>query len=145
MFYIDGNSFLTINFKHIDLNYSSNSLLEILTIKYFLVYFLVDSVMWFCILLISIKMSYFSSLKLILINVRSSSFSIAICISIFFHLYQCDLFHQLLLLIYAWKDINHLGSLKFECCVVLFCLQMLLLFLLILVDIFLSWLLYHVN
>ena len=50
--YIDGNNFLTTNFKHINfiewfvLSSNSNSVPEILSINDFLVDFLFDALMW---------------------------------------------------------------------------------------------------
>ena len=84
MFYIDGNILLTINLKHFyviesfDLNFSSNSLFKILSIKDVLV----DFLMCLCISFIAFLSLKLYSSGLILINSQASSFSIVFCLFI---------------------------------------------------------------
>ena len=105
MFYHDGNIFFTINFKHFDFmelfssNSNSNTRLEILSIKDFLVdfsvNFLVDLIVCLYILFMALNLLKFSSSKLILINLQSSSSSISFLL--FHHyFYHNDHLHQLL-------------------------------------------------
>ena len=84
MFYNDDNFFLAIYFNVFDiiklyfLNTIINKAFEILSIKDFLV----DFLMHLCILFTALKILKFCSLGLILINSRPSSFSIAFCLCI---------------------------------------------------------------
>ena len=97
--------FFTINFKHFDVmelfssNSNSNIRLEILSIKDFLVdfsvKFLLDLIACRYILFMALNLLKFSSSKLILINLQSSSSSISFLL--FHHyLYHNDQIHQLL-------------------------------------------------
>ena len=85
MFYSDGNTFLTTLFNDFvviewfDVNSSSTSLFEILSIKKFLADFFIS----LCISFIALKMLKFSYSALILINTKlRSSFSIALYVFI---------------------------------------------------------------
>ena len=84
------------------------------------------------------------------ISINSNKFTskfffnrVCLSISFFFHLCQCDLFHQLLLLVYAWENINQFGSLKQSVVAVFVHLKMLLLHFLLLILLY--SLLYHVT
>ena len=140
VFYNVGSRCLTILYKHFDfidwfdLNSNSNSLFEIMSINDFLVdssvNFLFDSLIWLYILPVSVELSRSFSSELIIINSLSSSF-----FNFFLSFYlivnisvSCVLFHQLLLLIYAQKNINQFYILKQSIVAIFFHLQIFLLF-----------------
>ena len=122
IFYNVGSVFLTTLFNAVviiewfDLNFNSNSLFQILSIKEFL--------MCLCILSISLKMLKSFSSGLILINTQLSSFSNAFCLSVSSLIFLSDVqIHQFQLKIYIHENKDQPCSLKHYIEFVYFLLQ----------------------